>query len=75
MDAGKRTINDLFTGSKLFEIPFFQRAYVWDEPQWARLLEDVEELCSKPEPKPYFLGSVMQRYSVRPFIRMFQTGS
>lgn len=59
MDAGKRTINELFTGSKLFEIPFFQRAYVWDEPQWARLLEDVEELCSKPEPKPYFMGSVI----------------
>lgn len=59
MDAGKRTINDLFTGSKLFEIPFFQRAYVWDTPQWARLLEDVEELCSKSEPKPYFLGSVI----------------
>lgn len=59
MDAGKRTINELFTGSRLLEIPFFQRAYVWDEPQWARLLEDVEELCSKPEPKPYFLGSVI----------------
>ncbi len=59
MDAGKRTINDIFTGSRLFEIPFFQRAYVWDEPQWERLLEDVEELCSKSEPKPYFLGSVI----------------
>lgn len=59
MDAGKRTINELFTGSRLLEIPFFQRAYVWDEPQWTRLLEDVEELCSKPEPKPYFLGSVI----------------
>lgn len=59
MDAGKRTINDLFTGSKLFEIPFFQRAYVWDEPQWARLLEDAEELCARPKLKPYFLGSVI----------------
>lgn len=59
MDAGKRTINDIFTGSRLFEIPFFQRAYVWDEPQWMRLLEDVEELCSKPKPKPYFLGSII----------------
>ena len=24
MDAGKRTINDIFTGSKMLEIPFFQ---------------------------------------------------
>ena len=27
MDAGKRTINDIFTGSKMLEIPFFQRSY------------------------------------------------
>lgn len=31
MDAGKRTINDIFTGSKMLEIPFFQRSYVWKE--------------------------------------------
>lgn len=57
MDAGKRTINDFFTGSKLLEIPFFQRAYVWDVPQWERLLEDVEQVCKTRE--PYFMGSVI----------------
>lgn len=57
MDAGKRTINDFFTGSKLLEIPFFQRAYVWDTPQWERLLEDVEQVCKTRE--PYFMGSVI----------------
>lgn len=34
MDAGKRTINDIFTGSKMLEIPFFQRSYVWKESEW-----------------------------------------
>lgn len=33
MDAGKRTINDIFNGSRVLEIPFFQRAYVWGEEQ------------------------------------------
>lgn len=33
MDAGKRTINEIFNGSRLLEIPFFQRAYVWGETE------------------------------------------
>lgn len=57
MDAGKRTINEIFNGSRIFEIPFFQRAYVWDEPQWERLLEDVEDVCRTKT--PYFMGSVI----------------
>ena len=27
MDAGKRTINDIFNGNRVLEIPFFQRSY------------------------------------------------
>lgn len=57
MDAGKRTINDIFNGSRILEIPFFQRSYVWDEPQWERLLEDVVNV-SKTR-LPYFMGSVI----------------
>ena len=41
MDAGKRTINDIFNGNRILEIPFFQRAYVWGDEQWERLLEDM----------------------------------
>lgn len=57
MEAGRRTINDIFNGSRILEIPFFQRAYVWDEPQWERLLKDVENVCKTQ--KPYFMGSVI----------------
>ena len=57
MDAGKRTINDIFNGNRILEIPFFQRAYVWEEEQWERLLEDMESV-SKAK-KPYFLGSII----------------
>ena len=31
MDAGKRTISEIFNGTKVLEVPFFQRAYVWRE--------------------------------------------
>ena len=57
MDAGKRTINDIFNGNRILEIPFFQRAYVWGQPQWERLLEDMKAISVSN--KPYFLGSVI----------------
>jgi uncharacterized protein with ParB-like and HNH nuclease domain len=57
MDAGKRTINDIFNGNRILEIPFFQRSYVWGEEQWERLLEDMENISHSN--KPYFLGSVI----------------
>ena len=57
MDAGKRTINDIFNGNRVLEIPFFQRAYVWGEEQWERLIEDMETVTQLN--KPYFLGSVI----------------
>jgi len=57
MEAGKRSINDLFNGNKILEIPFFQRSYVWDTPQWERFLSDMEHVSHIN--KPYFLGSVI----------------
>jgi hypothetical protein len=57
MDAGKRSINDIFNGNRILEIPFFQRAYVWGYEQWERLLEDMEHVSQSN--KPYFLGSVI----------------
>jgi uncharacterized protein with ParB-like and HNH nuclease domain len=57
MEAGKRSINEIFNGNKILEIPFFQRAYVWDEPQWERFIADMEFVSHNN--KPYFLGSVI----------------
>jgi uncharacterized protein with ParB-like and HNH nuclease domain len=57
MEANKRSINDIFNGNRVLEIPFFQRAYVWNEQQWERLLDDMEGICEYR--KPYFLGSVI----------------
>jgi len=57
MDAGKKNIGDIFNRTRILEIPFFQRAYVWSNEQWERMLEDMENVCSTN--KPYFLGSVI----------------
>lgn len=57
MDAGKATISGVFNGSRLLEIPFYQRAYVWGEEQWERLLGDMEFVTASK--RPYFLGSII----------------
>lgn len=57
MDAGKALINGVFNGSRLLEIPFYQRAYVWDEPQWERFLSDMVYISQTK--RPYFLGSII----------------
>ncbi|MGR3302685.1 MAG: DUF262 domain-containing protein [Candidatus Scalindua sp.] len=62
MEAGKRTINDIFNGNRILEIPFFQRSYVWGEEQWERLLEDMELVAQNN--KPYFLGSVILKQQI-----------
>ena len=57
MEANKKSINDIFNGNRILEIPFFQRAYVWDVAQWERFLSDMEHVSHVN--KPYFLGSVI----------------
>lgn len=57
MKAGEILINGIFNGSRLLEIPFYQRAYVWDDDQWDRFLTDMEFVTKTK--KPYFLGSII----------------
>lgn len=59
MEAGKRIITDIFNRARTLEIPFFQRAYVWDEENWDRFLDDM--LSTARTRRPYFLGSVIQK--------------
>lgn len=67
MDAVKKTINDIFNGNRILEIPFFQRSYVWGKDQWERLLEDMELVSVNP--RPYFLGSLILKQ------QLIQTGN
>src|SRR5690554_6834593 len=42
MEANRKTIADFFNGSRILQVPFFQRSYVWEEDQWERFLQDME---------------------------------
>ena len=57
MQAQKTTIRDIFNRGRNLEIPFFQRAYVWNTEQWQRFLEDMRMVSTTK--RPYFLGSVI----------------
>lgn len=63
MDAGKVLISQIFS-KRLLEIPFYQRAYVWKEEQWDRLISDMEFVTDTR--KPYFLGSVILKQGDAP---------
>lgn len=57
MKAEDKKLNDIFNGNRRFVVPFFQRQYVWDEPQWERFQRDMENLTT--DKRNYFLGSVI----------------
>jgi len=70
MEAHARSPRDLFEGKEHYEIPAFQRPYVWNEEyQWAPLWDDVVRVAesyvagkltdSHPKVRHHFLGAVV----------------
>ena len=57
MEATKSLITNIFNNSTLIIVPFFQRAYVWKEDLWERLLDDMEFVAKSNH--PHFLGSII----------------
>ena len=57
MTPGKSKIAELFNGTRVFLIPFYQRSYVWDEKEWERLLADIIAVGNKTT--DYFLGAII----------------
>lgn len=57
MLPGKSTIDQLFNGTRVFVIPFYQRSYVWNKEHWERFLDDMIMVGHKKE--DYFLGSII----------------
>ena len=58
MENGQKTIRDLFDGSKIFNIPQYQRAYAWEEQQ---LNDFVDDIKNQKIDKDYFFGTILFR--------------
>lgn len=58
MDAGKKILLDLFTGSLRFVVPVYQRRYSWGEAQCQQLWADIVTAGRHPE-RTHFTGSII----------------
>jgi uncharacterized protein with ParB-like and HNH nuclease domain len=59
-----RSIFDLFDGKRRYEVPLFQRQYVWNlEDHWEPLWEDIErkfvQQLNDSASTPHFLGAMV----------------
>ena len=57
--TGKKYIKDIFSPEQFFNIPEYQRPYVWGEEQITALLEDVSKAMETDNNKEYFLGCMI----------------
>jgi uncharacterized protein with ParB-like and HNH nuclease domain len=57
--TGKKYIKDIFSPEQFFNIPEYQRPYVWGEEQITALLEDVSKAMETDNTKEYFLGCMI----------------
>ena len=57
MNAGERSITNIFNQGRELSIPFFQRGYVWQDEDWERFLTAMTEISETR--KPHFFGSVI----------------
>lgn len=57
MNPQKEDTTQLLADGHTFNIPFYQRAYVWNEKLWSRFLRDMEYVSNTKE--DYFIGSVI----------------
>lgn len=55
MKANYLPIQKVFDNHTVFEIPYYQRSYVWNEDNWSRFLEDMENVSDRQ----YFIGSLI----------------
>lgn len=58
MDAGKKILLDLLTGSLRFVVPVYQRRYSWGETQCRQLWADIVTAGRHPD-RTHFTGSVV----------------
>ena len=85
MDTKALTPRALFDGTVCYEIPPFQRPYVWNEDdQWQPLWADIERVAGaledarngQGEVAPHFLGAVVIKHHLRngDSLRLWQQG-
>ena len=53
----KKEIGNVFDRGGEYQVPFYQRMYVWDEEQWIKLKDDMISILDND--KQFFMGSLI----------------
>ncbi|MCK6600594.1 MAG: DUF262 domain-containing HNH endonuclease family protein [Bacteroidetes bacterium] len=59
MQAKETKLQDIIEGTKQYVVPLFQRPYSWTTREWEMLWDDLVDLCGSENPKPHFIGSIV----------------
>src|SRR5688572_10707118 len=59
LDTGKKYIREIFSSHCFYNIPEYQRPYVWGDDQISALLEDITSAMEHDKQKEYFLGCMI----------------
>ncbi len=59
LDTGKKYIKDIFSSDSFYNIPDYQRPYVWGKEQVLTFLEDIHKALERDKNKEYFLGCMV----------------
>jgi len=57
MKANEHIVQSLLSPVHQFQIPLFQRAYVWDRKNWQQLWDDLKDLTEGEPSETHFMGS------------------
>ncbi|MDK2818156.1 MAG: DUF262 domain-containing protein [Spirochaetota bacterium] len=49
----------LSSGKDVYEVPYFQRSYVWDKPNWDAWIDTLLDLQNQDEESSVFIGSII----------------
>ena len=64
INANKEKLQSFFQGMLQYEIPFFQRPYVWSDENWSVFWEHLQmevEAHEKGENSEHFIGTIITK--------------
>ena len=59
LDTGKKYIKDVFSSDSFYNVPEYQRPYVWGKNQVNTLLDDIHKAMERDRDQEYFLGCMV----------------
>ena len=59
IEAKEHILGKVFSDDYVFDIPRYQRPYVWEEETVQQLLDDIKDAKDRGGDEPYFLGSIV----------------